>query len=129
MPEPLVIDDRLLDALAQKESGNDPTAIGDEGLRYPAYGAFQMRRPAYLDVTRAHPELADQTLEESLQDATRQRTLAQAYLELLRDHYGLDTLDELLQGYNAGPTAVRRGNVPESSRAYATEIQALMGAP
>ena len=47
MPRDIEITDQLLNALAMVESQNNPQAVGDRGLRYPAYGAYQMRQPAF----------------------------------------------------------------------------------
>lgn len=99
----------LLNAIAQVESGNNPQAIGDQDLKYPAYGAYQMRYPAYQDVVRLNPLLRETPFEALQGDAELQRTFAEAYLVALRDNYGLQTQDEIVAGYNAGPSVRKTG--------------------
>ena len=121
MPPPVkrqsssLITDPLLDALAMQESQNDPEAVGDKGLRYPAYGAYQMRQPAFRDVQRLRP----QTLPEDVTTASQllgqpdlQRSVARAYLDILEQEYQMRTLEQLLGAYNAGVGRVKKGYLP-----------------
>lgn len=126
MPDDSLITEDLLRALALKESGNNPVALGDRGMAQPAYGRFQMRRPAYLDVVQRRKQYADIPFEQVQQDADLQETFARAYLSVLANEYGLSDLDELLAGYNAGPTAVRRGRVPSQTLRYVDDVKRLM---
>lgn len=113
----------LLDAIAQTESGNNPQAIGDRGLKNPAYGAYQMRRPAYDDVMRTRPDLRQISFEQMQRDAQAQRQLAEGYLRMLNGTYGLQDVDAILSGYNAGPGAARKGvRVP----AYINKVRSQM---
>lgn len=57
--KPLQIDQDLLDAIRQVESGGDACAIGDKHLFNKAYGPYQIREPYYNDAVRANPSLAD----------------------------------------------------------------------
>jgi hypothetical protein len=43
---------RILYSIMMVESGGDSNAVGDVGLRYPAIGAFQIRKPYLDDVHR-----------------------------------------------------------------------------
>lgn len=122
-----LITQRLLEAIAEVESRNNPNAIGDVGLQFPAVGAFQMRRPAFEDVLRLRPEFRNRKFEQLIGNRDLQMEMAMAYLQLLNRHYGLNTIDNLLAGYNAGPTAVRRGRIPVSTRSYIERVKALLG--
>ena len=122
-----LITEELLNAIAHVESENNPSAIGDRGMRYPAYGAFQMRRPAYLDVIRLRPGLKQTPFEALQGNADLQRQFARTYLEILASDYGLSDLDRLLAGYNAGPTAVRQGRIPVSTHSYVRKVKARLG--
>lgn len=44
--------DQLIQVVEQIESQGDVNAIGDKGLKYPAYGPLQIRQPAVDDVNR-----------------------------------------------------------------------------
>lgn len=125
------ITDELLDALAQRESRNDPYAVGDKELKHPAYGAYQMRQPAFLDVQSFRPEATEGITDLSaiLGQPDQQRTLARAYLEMLNQRYGFKTIEDVLAGYNAGPTAVRKKKVPTATQAYVAEILKMMETP
>ena len=126
MPDDSLITEQLLRALARKESGNNPAALGDRGLAQPAYGRFQMRRPAYQDVVQRRSEFAGIPFEKVQRDAELQETFARAYLSVLANEYGLSELDDLLAGYNAGPTAVRRGKIPSQTLRYIEDVKRLM---
>lgn len=107
-----LVTEQLLDAIAQTESGNNPAARGDQHLSNQAYGAFQMRLPAYQDVQRLYPsEFGAIPFANIQQDAALQRKAARRYLEGLEAHYGITDLDRLIAGYNAGPR-VRQGTIP-----------------
>lgn len=109
MPNPLVTEE-LLDAIAQVESGNNPKARGDLGLRHPAMGAFQMRQPAYQDVQRFYPqEFGQVPFERAMAQPTLQRQAARRYLEALQQRYGLKGLEAVIAGYNAGPSVRTKG--------------------
>lgn len=120
---PNLVTDELLGALAQVESGNDSFAVGDHGLANPAYGAYQMRLPAYQDVVQAYPQFSDIPLERILGNLPRQRELADAYLSLLNTRYGMTTLEQLIGAYNAGPGNIRRGRIPS---AYIQKVKSRM---
>ncbi len=55
--QPLDIDQDLLDAIRQVESGGDDCAIGDEHLQNKAYGLYQIRMPYYMDALEFNPDL------------------------------------------------------------------------
>lgn len=100
---PTLIDDRLLDAIAQWESNNDPEAVGDAGA---SRGAYQMQRIAFEDVQRVFPDLWNQrTYEEVIADPQLQRAASRAYLEAGEQAYGITDLKRLISFYNRGPKA------------------------
>ena len=108
---PLVTDE-LLDAIAQVESGGNPKAIGDTNLPDAAYGAFQVRMPAFKDVQRVFPqEFANTPFERVQADPALNRLVARRYLEAGEQAYGITDLERLVAYYNAGPR-VRRGEIP-----------------
>ena len=125
MPSPIT--DELLDALAMVESGNNPRAIGDTKLQNYAVGAFQMRRPAFEDVQRLRPQYRKRWFEELTDDPAFQREMARNYLEVLNQNYGFSTLEDILSGYNAGPTATRRGKIPASTQDYINRVKGFLG--
>ena len=125
MADSLITED-LLNAVAFIESGNDSRAVGDVKLANPAIGAFQMRRPAFEDVQRLRSKYRKRWFEELADDPAFQREMARNYLEVLHQDYGLNTLDDILAGYNAGPTAVRKGRIPESTRHYIKKVRARL---
>ena len=124
-----LISEALLDAIAQQESRNNPHAIGDKALENKAYGAYQMRLPALQDVQQRRKQYTTTKLEDILGDAKTQRELARLYLDVLMNDYGLTTFERLVTGYNAGPTAVRRGKVPAKSIQYMNDVKARLGQP
>ena len=126
MADDSLITPDLLRALALKESSGGTRLLGDKGLVNKAYGTYQIRKPAYLDVVRLRKELADVPFSQVQSDQQMNETFARAYLSVLANEYGLKDIDSLLMGYNAGPTAVRRGKVPPSAQTYSHEVQQLM---
>ena len=54
---PLLIDQSLLDAIREVESGGDDCAIGDRNLLNKAYGPFQIRKPYYIDAVQFNRQL------------------------------------------------------------------------
>ena len=131
MPRDVEITDQLLNALAMVESQNNPQAVGDRGLRYPAYGAYQMRQPAFEDVRRLRPQDASgiEQLSSILGQPDRQRQLARAYLGILDQNYGLDSLEDILAAYNAGIGTVRKKRVPSATHDYVQRILQLLNQP
>ena len=121
------VNDGLLDAIAQVESGNNPEAQGDLELANPALGAFQMRLPAYQDVQRLYPkEFGHLEFGKAMQDPALQRQAARRYLEILEGPYGLTDLPSLIAGYNAGPSVKKRGiRNPD----YVAKVQAALANP
>lgn len=102
------ISDQLLDALAIRESNNDPNAIGDNGK---AIGAFQMQPIAYQEVQEFFPERFSSIPYEQLRtDSVLQREAAKAYLDVGEQKYGITDLDRLISFYNDGPRA-RTGQI------------------
>lgn len=121
-----LITEQLLHALALKESGGKQQTVGDKNLSNHAYGMYQIRKPAYLDVVRLRKDLAAIPFSQVQADQQMNETFAKAYLSVLSNEYGLNTTDRMLQGYNAGPTAVRKGVVPQTAVQYSQDIQRMM---
>src|SRR3990167_4267236 len=114
---PDLITEELLDALAQEESRGRMVG-GDRHLTNKAYRTFQIRLPAYQDVVQRRPKYADIPFEQVQTNPETNRTFAQAYLDVLQRDYGMNTIDQLLAAYNAGPTAVRQQRIPDSTLRY-----------
>ena len=125
MPNDL-ISEELLDAIAMVESHNNPRAVGDKALKQKAYGAYQMRQPAFDDVRQRHKQYANTRLEDILGDAKTQRELARLYLNVLANDYGLSTFEKAVMGYNAGPTAIQRGEVTPKALRYLGKVKGQM---
>ena len=124
MPTPSLVTDRLLNAIAQKESRNRPSAVGDRGL---AIGAYQMQPIAYQDVQQFFPQMFGNVPYARLRtDPALQRQASQAYLLVGEQKYGITELPRLISFYNRGPRA-RYG--PITNQPYVTDVQRLMQAP
>ena len=83
----LVIDDDLLDAVALWEGRGKirHDAVGDTNLENKAYGAWQIRKPAFQDVQDWYPEYRGESFDRIAKDREFSRLMAQKYLEVLRD--------------------------------------------
>jgi len=105
--EPL---DRLLDAIAQVETGNDRCAVGDGGR---AIGPYQIHRAYWEDGTRFLD--VDWEYEEAV-DPEKSREVVRAYLL----YYGKSkSLLQLARIHNGGP----RGHEKQATLPYARKIQ------
>lgn len=100
------VDPEIFARLIFKESGGNPNAEGDDGK---AQGYLQLHAAAAeeVGVERSDPV-------QNLVGGAR-------YLKKNLDRFGGD-YEKALQAYNAGPTRVARGNVPETTLAYASSI-------
>ena len=100
------VDPEIFARLIFKESGGNPNAVGDEGK---AQGYLQLHAAAAeeVGVDRSDPV-------QNLVGGAR-------YLKKNLDTFGGD-YGKALQAYNAGPTRVARGDVPETTLAYASSI-------
>lgn len=105
--EPL---DRLLDAIAQVETGNDRRAVGDGGR---AIGAYQIHRAYWEDGTRFLG--VDWDYEQAF-DPKKSRKVVRAYLL----YYGKSrSLLQLARIHNGGP----KGHEKQATLPYARKIQ------
>jgi hypothetical protein len=105
--------DRLLDAIAQVESGNNSEALGDSGR---ATGMYQIHRSYWSDGTRILG--VDWDYREA-QDPQKARQVVRAYLR----HYGNGkTLLEMARIHNGGPT----GGKKASTLAYTRKIEQIL---
>ena len=126
-----------LDAIQYAESRGerDPyKAIGDKGMKYPAYGAYQMREPAFQDVRRLRPKtLANYPNVDSADDIIGnkdlQRALTAAYLNILMNDYKLGNLDSATAAYNWGVGNVRKHGITGKGKAYMDTIQSYHKKP
>lgn len=100
------VDPEIFARLIFKESGGNPNAEGDDGK---AQGYLQLHAAAAeeVGVERSDPV-------QNLVGGAR-------YLKKNLDRFGGD-YEKALQAYNAGPTRVIEGNVPETTLAYASSI-------
>ena len=100
------VDPEIFARLIFKESGGNPNAEGDDGK---AQGYLQLHAAAAeeVGVERSDPV-------QNLVGGAR-------YLKKNLDRFGGD-YEKALQAYNAGPTRVIEGNVPEITLAYASSI-------
>jgi len=127
MPGQSLVTDALLDAIARKESNNNPAAVGDTHLANQAYGAFQVRLPAFQDVQRVFPDQFGQvTFEQMQRDPALNRAVAKAYLLAGEQAYGITELPRLISFYNRGPKA-RSG--PITNQSYVNDVQQFLRAP
>lgn len=111
------VNPELAIAVMTKESGGDPTAVGDAG---DALGLFQLHEGAAADVGMS-PEDRTDTFK-NIQGGVQ-------YLGQLRDRYDGD-LSKMLQAYNGGMGNVDAGTVSPAASAYADDVMAgLLGGP
>lgn len=134
---PNYVDESIIDAIGLWESdGGHYNALGDLGLKHPAFGAWQFRQPAYADVQQFEPELRkgqegphtpfdEMGLEQAMTDPTLQRLAARRYLDVLQHHYGVKGLDMLISGYNWGP-GVRKMTTPPNPE-YVRNVKSKIG--
>lgn len=105
--------DRLLDAIAEIESGNDPRAIGDKGK---ALGTYQIHRSYWKDGTRILGVDWDYGL---AFDPEKARIVVRAYLE----HYGEGrSLFNMARIHNGGP----RGHRKKATLEYGRKVLKLL---
>ena len=128
---PSLVDDRLVQAIARKESNNDPEAIGDEHLGgNRAIGAFQMRPIAFKDLQRIYPEEYGAIRFEHLRaDPALQARAGRRYLDALHEEYQFTDLDHVIAAYNAGPTAIRkalREGRPIPNPGYVDDVKRIL---
>ena len=103
------IDNELIRAMIQVESGWDTEAVSNKG----AQGLMQLmpRTAAMLGVN--DPFDPEQNIEGGVR-----------YISDLTDKYRGD-IEKALAAYNAGPARVDSGNIPEVSRRYVKNIMAI----
>ncbi|HOV76799.1 MAG TPA: transglycosylase SLT domain-containing protein [Sedimentisphaerales bacterium] len=105
--------ERLLDAIAEVESRNDPNAVGDQGR---AIGAYQIHRRYWQDGTRI---LGMDWPYQDAWDPWRARQVVRAYL----CYYGRGKgLLDMARIHNGGP----RGHEKEATQEYARKIEAIL---
>ena len=103
------VDNELIRAMIQVESGWDTEAVSNKG----AQGLMQLmpRTAAMLGVT--NPFDPEQNIEGGVR-----------YISDLTDKYRGD-IEKALAAYNAGPARVDSGNIPEVSRRYVKNIMSI----
>lgn len=77
-------DEIFFKTLAEIESKNNPSAIGDKHLRNHAYGLYQMRKPAIQDVNKFYK--CNYTEKDCLNPKIA-KIMAAKYLVLLKNNY------------------------------------------
>jgi hypothetical protein len=95
----------LAQAVAQKESGMNPNAVGSAG----EIGLFQVK-----------PSTAAQFGITNLSDPTQNAQAGLSYLQQLYNQFGNWT--DALEAYNGGPSHVTSGTVSSAAQNYATSI-------
>jgi hypothetical protein len=105
--------DRLLDAIAVVESGDNPAAVGDHGR---ALGPYQIHRAYWAEGT----ELLGVAWEyRDARDPQKSRQVVRAYLS----HYGRGkTLLDMARIHNGGP----RGYEKAATLGYARKIEQVL---
>jgi soluble lytic murein transglycosylase-like protein len=107
--------DRLLDAIANVESRNDPDAVGDGGR---AIGVYQIHRLYWKDGVRLLD--VDWPYKEA-RDPRKARRVVTAYLR----HYGKGkSLLDMARIHNGGPRGYRK----KATLKYARKVKAAMEA-
>ena len=103
------IDNELIRAMIQVESGWNTQAVSNKG----AQGLMQLmpRTAAMLGVTNPFDPV------QNIEGGVR-------YISDLTDKYRGD-IEKALAAYNAGPTRVDSGNIPEVSKRYVKNIMAI----
>lgn len=103
------IDNELIRAMIQVESGWDTRAVSNKG----AQGLMQLmpRTAAMLGVNNPFDPV------QNIEGGVR-------YISDLTDKYRGD-IEKALAAYNAGPTRVDSGNIPEVSKRYVKNIMAI----
>lgn len=112
----IAADDIFLKTLAEVESKNNPSAIGDLHLKNHAYGLFQMRAPAVLDVNRA---FKTNYIAKDALDPVKAKDMASKYLSILKKKYEGETGKKvtpliLAKMWNGGPNGYDKA----STKAY-----------
>jgi len=103
----------LLDAIAQVESRNNPTSVGDSGK---AAGMYQIHRSYWVDATRILGVTWDYR---EAQDPEKARRVVRAYLS----YYGKGkTLLDMARIHNGGP----KGDQKKATLAYARRIERVL---
>ena len=103
------IDEELVRAVIQVESGWDPRAVSSKGAR----GLMQLM-----------PGTADMLGVDDPFDPEQNIGGGVKYLADLTDKYNGD-IEKALAAYNAGPTRVDSGRIPEASSRYVRNVMAL----
>ena len=94
------VDKSAVEGIVVAESNFDPRVIGDKNLSNRAYGLMQVRKPALDDVNEYYNL---DFSEKDLLDPRVNLEVGIAYFAMQRDKYKAKNLDEMIQGYNAGP--------------------------
>ena len=98
-------------AIANQESGYNQAAVGSSG----EVGVFQL-----MPATAASVGVTDRTnLTQNIQGGV-------TYFKQLLNQFG-GSISQALAAYNAGPGAVRSGNIPASTQSYVSRILAALG--
>ena len=94
------VDSKVIQGIVVAESKFDPNAIGDKNLANRAYGLMQVRKPALDDVNEFYNL---NYTEKDLLDPQINLEVGIAYFAMQRDKYGIESTEDMIQSYNAGP--------------------------
>lgn len=91
-----------------------------------AYGAYQMRAPAFKDVMAKRPKalmgLKIDSVDDILGNEELQRSLAGAYLDILMHDYGMGTRDRTAAAYNTGAGFIKKHGITGKARSYLNTV-------
>ena len=114
-------DDVFLKTLAEVESKNNPSAIGDLHLKEHAYGLFQMRKPAVLDVNNT---FGTKYAPKDALNVEKAKDMAIKYLSILKQRYESNTGKKatpivLAMMWNGGPNGYKKTSTKNYGKNFA----------
>ena len=117
----LEIDDRLIAAIIEVESGGNPYAVSKAGC----IGLMQISEIVVKEFSKYAPSGFLCGLD--LYNHYDNKSIGTWYLNRLKDHYGCDSIEKVLAAYNGGITRLRRYNydisrMPAETRAYVKKV-------
>lgn len=120
-----IVNDRLINAIAQVETNCDPKAIGDDGK---SIGICQIS----LSVLKEwNDNCRVEFTKKDLLDPQINKRLCEWYLDRLINHYGCANLKQVLAAYNGGIGNLRKVNydvskMPKSVREYVIKVENII---
>lgn len=115
----VIVDDTMLDAIKQVESGGDPNALSGVG----AGGQYQI-----MPKTAQQPGYGTTPISlEDRFDPEKSRAFAKQYLQGIIKQHPEFTKDQVLTAYHSGAGNVLKDNIGPVGQAYAGKVNAEMG--